>query len=196
MHQVATESAMLRVGGMKSGIENTLTWALSNREYLRVGLAWNRFFSQSGAALGRGMVTNLEAGHRIRIEYPDFNLRAFLTRANFSASATGDTLLAGLRPAALNTGNDTYLSGSYTQWGIAGGWGQYLQQRYTRALRPFFDLSLFHNSLTGAGRGVRMGLAGSLAGSDHAVVYFSQFSGTPGAPQGLRELGLTYQWFY
>jgi hypothetical protein len=196
VHQTATELAILRVGGMKSSFDNTLTWAVSNREYLRAGLAWNRYFSQSGAGLGRGTLYNLEAGHRIRIEYPDFNLRTFLTRANLAATTTSDALMAGLRPAALNTGSDTYLSGSYTQWGIAGGWGQYLQQRYTRALRPFFDLSLFHNSLTGAGRGVRMGLAGSLAGQDHAVIYFSQFTGTPGAPQGLREFGLTYQWLY
>ena len=194
--QTAVELAILRVGGVKSTFDNTLTWAISSREYLRAGLAWNRYFSQSGADLGRGTLYNLEAGHRVRIEYPDFNLRAFLTRANFSANLTDDALLAGLRPAALNTGSDTYLSSSYTQWGLAAGWGQSLQQRYTRALRPFFDVSLFHNSLTGSGRGVRMGLAGSLAGSDHAVVYFSQFTGTPGAPQGLREFGLTYQWLY
>ncbi len=196
MHQTATELAILRVGGMKSSFENSLTWSLSNREYLRAGLAWNRYFSQSGADLGRGTFYNLEAGHRIRIEYPDFNVRTFITRANLAAAATSDPLMASLRPASLNTGNDTYLSSSYTQWGIAGGWGQYLQQRYTRALRPFLDISLFHNSLTGSGRGLRLGLAGSVAGQDHLVIHFSQFTGTPGAPQGLREFGLNYQWLY
>ena len=181
---------------MKSGLSNTLTWAISNREYLRAGLAWNHFYSQSGADLGRSTVYNLEAGHRIRIEYPDFNLRWFASRTNLAATATADPLMASLRPSALATGSDTYLTGSSTQWGLGAGWGQFLQDRYTRALRPFFDFSLFHNSLTGSGRAVRLGLAGSLAGQDHAVFYFNQSTGTPGAPQGLREFGLTYQWFY
>ena len=194
--QGATELAILRVGAMKSGFANTLTWAVSNREYLRAGLAWNHFYSQSGADLGRSTVYNLEAGHRIRIEYPDFNLRWFGTRTNLAASATADPLMASLRPAALASGSDTYLPASSTQWGLGAGWGQYLQDRYTRALRPFFDFSLFHNSLTGSGRALRLGLAGSLAGQDHAVFYFNQSTGTPGAPQGLREFGLTYQWFY
>ena len=194
--QTAIESAILRVGAMKNSFGNTLTWSISNREYLRAGLTWNRFNSQSSAELGRSTVYNLEAGHRIRIEYPDFNLRWFTTRTNLAATATADALLAGLRPAALLTGNDTYLPSSSTQWGLGAGWGQYLQDRYTRALRPFFDFSLFHNSLTGGGRAVRLGLAGSLAGQDHAVFYFNQSTGTPGAPQGLREFGLTYQWFY
>ena len=194
--QTAIETALLRVGAMKSGFANTLTWTISNREYLRAGLAWNHFTSQSGADLGRSTVYNLEAGHRIRSEYPDFNLRLFSTRTNLAASATADPLMASLRPAALATGSDTYLPASSTQWGLGAGWGQTLQERYTRALRPFFDFSLFHNSLTGSGRAVRLGLAGSLAGQDHAVFYFNQSTGTPGAPQGLREFGLTYQWFY
>ena len=50
-------------------------------------------------------------------------------------------------------------------WGLAAGFGLSLQDRYTRALRPFFDFSLFHNSLTGSGHSVRLGMAGSLAGS-------------------------------
>ena len=196
INQLATETALLRVGAMKSGFDNNITWAVSNREYLRAGLAWNRFHSQSGADLGRSTVLNLEAGHRFRIEYPDLSLRWFGTRAILAATPTADSLMAGIVPADRLTGNDVYLPSSYTQWGLAAGWGMSLQERYTRALRPFFDFSVFHNSLTGRGRGVRLGLAGSVAGQDHAVLYFSQSTGTPGAPQGLREFGLTYQWFY
>lgn len=193
---VATELAILRVGAMKANFDNSLTWTLSSREYLRASLSLNRYASQSGAELGRSAIYGLEAGHRIRLEYPDFNLRAFVTRANLAARASDDALMASLRPAALNAAQNTYLTGSYTQWGVAAGFGQFLQQRYTRALRPFLDVSLFHNSATGVGRGIRLGLAGSLAGQDHAALYFSQSTGTPGAPQGFREFGLTYQWFY
>jgi hypothetical protein len=71
-----------------------------------------------------------------------------------------------------------------------------LTDRYTRAVRPFFDFSLFRNSLTGTGHAARVGLAGSLAGQDHLVVYLGKSTGTPSAPQGLREFGLTYRWFY
>ncbi len=194
--QTAIETAILRVGAMKNSVANTLTWAIANREYLRAGLAWSSFQSQSGAALGRSTVYSLEAGHRIRIEYPDFNVRVFGTRTNLAASATDDALMAGLRPALLATGSDVYLPASSTQWGLGFGWGQYLQERYSRALRPFFDFTLFHNSITGNGRSVRLGAVGSLAGQDHAVFYIGQSTGTPGAPQGLREFGLTYQWFY
>ena len=190
------ELAILRVGGIKNSMENALTWNLSNREYLRFGLAWNSYRTQDHTRLGRATSYSVEAGHRIRLEYPDFNLRVFDARYNFTSSGQSDALIASLLPAALRTGDNTFLPSSYTQWGAAFGWGQYLPERYSRAWRPFFDMSFFRNSLTGAGRGVRLGAAGSVFGQDHAAFYFGQSTGTPGSPQGYREFGLTYQWFY
>ena len=190
------ELAILRVGGIRSGVENALTWTLSNREYLRFGLAWNGYRTQDRTNLGRATIYTVEAGHRVRLEYPDFNLRVFDSRYNFTSSGQSDELVTSLLPAALRTGDNTFLPASYTQWGAAFGWGQYLPERYSRAWRPFFDMSFFRNSLTGAGRGVRLGAAGSVFGQDHAAFYFAQSTGTPGSPQGYREFGLTYQWFY
>ena len=196
LHLTATELALLRLGGIKDSFDNTLTYAISKRDYLRFGLALNRYRTQDHTALGRGTAYSVEAGHRIRVEYPDFNLRVFNARHNFSASGQSDALITSLIPAALQTGDNTFLPQSYTQWGAAFGWGQSLQERHTRAWRPFFDVTLFRNSLTGPGRGVRLGAAGSVLGQDHAAFYFGQSTGTPGSPQGFREFGLTYQWFY
>jgi hypothetical protein len=177
-------------------IDHTLSWAFGNREYARAGVSLNRFHTQDGTYLGRGAIYNVEVGHRIRLEYPDFNLRWTLTRANLASSGRSDALIRSLQPADVLAGAPAFLPSSYTQYGFSFGWGQYLQERYTRALRPYFDIGLFHNSVTGNGRSARLGVAGSLAGQDHAAAYIGQSTGTPGAPQGLREFGLTYQWFY
>ena len=196
LNQVATELAILRVGGIKDSFDNTLTYRLSNREYLRAGLALHRYRSQDRTDLGRGTLYSLEAGHRLRIEYPDLSVRLFNTRANFTSSGRSDALIQSLLPAALQGDEVAFVPSSFTQWGAGIGWGLGLQDRYTRAPRPFFDLALFRNSLTGSGNSIRLGLAGSLAGQDHATVYFNRSTGTPGAPQGYREFGLSYQWFY
>jgi hypothetical protein len=181
---------------MKDAFENTLNWNLSNREYLRAGLALNRYRSQDGADLGGGTLVNVEAGHRLRIDYPDFTLRVFAAHAEFDPKAAPGAALAELLPANRRTGDNTFLPAAATTWGAAFGWGLSLQDRYTRALRPFFDLSLARNSVTGPVHALRFGAAGSLAGQDHLSIFFSRASGTPGAPQGLREIGLAYQWLY
>lgn len=196
-HNVAApELPILRAGGMKDSIDNSINWNVSSREYLRLGLSLNRYRSQDGIALGHGTLANVEAGHRLRIEYPDFTLRVFAARADFRSASAPDAAIEGLLPAALRTGDNRFLPAGATSWGAAFGWGLSLQDRYTRALRPFFDLSLARNSVTGPVHAVRMGLAGSLIGQDHMSLHFSRASGTPGAPQGLRELGLSYQWLY
>lgn len=191
----ATELAVLRAGGVKDGIENTLTWAPEKSIYARAGLAWNRYLTQERTELGHGSIATVEAGYRVRLEYPDLALRLTGTRADFSSTGVADERIRSLLPPDLR-GAAGFMPGSYTQWGAGLGWGMHLQERHTRALRPFFDMALFHNSVTGAGSSVRLGAAGSLAGQDHLTIYLGRSSGTPGAPQGYRELGINYQWFY
>ncbi|MDB5760274.1 MAG: repeat containing protein, partial [Burkholderia sp.] len=54
INQVSTDSVLLRVGGMQSGLDFNATHAFTTREYGRIDLGWRRYRAQGGAALGSG----------------------------------------------------------------------------------------------------------------------------------------------
>jgi hypothetical protein len=196
INQVSTDSVLLRVGGMQSGLDFNATQAFSTREYGRIDLGWRRYRAQGGAALGSGTTWRLELGSRLRLEYPDLTLRGFVMGNRFSPDGM-DARLASLLP-----GNDPGAStgrllpeGSHT-WGVALGAGTSAENGYHRAWRPYGEIGLTYNSVTGSGRQLRAGVAGSVLGSDVLRMRWQRVSGSPAAEQGSRELGLDYHLYY
>jgi polysaccharide biosynthesis protein PelB len=73
----STISPAMRVAGYENGAGIGANFTLSKREYMRVSLRYADYFSQSGESLGSGRFADIEAGHRLRLDYPDWRISAY-----------------------------------------------------------------------------------------------------------------------
>lgn len=196
VNQPALESALLHVGGMRSGIEASLTYQATPRDYARLDLDAQRYASQSGTFLGTGQYWNMEVGHHVRLEYPDIVARAYVSQATFVDSGLYDAQIARLVPLGTNPIGYTYLPQSSSTFGFSLGLGTKVEKQYSRAWRPFVDIGMNNNSLTGMGYDLRIGAAGSVFGGDVLNVHLQTLSNKPMSQQNSRELSFQYQWFF
>ncbi|MEW6253605.1 MAG: tetratricopeptide repeat protein, partial [Planctomycetota bacterium] len=172
VNQPAVESAQLRLLGEKDSAQARLQWNFSRREYLAATLQYDRYGLEGGAPLGDGAGVMAEAGWRIRTEYPNFMLR--LNAAQWRFSNTGARLpvsalplsaaqwdaLARLDPAlgipaagaalsGVNVPSSVFLPQSFAAYGVNFSVGENLRRDYSRAWRPYLDLGVGRNSVTG-----------------------------------------------
>ena len=193
INQVSTDSVLLRTGGMRSGLDLNATHAFSSREYGRVDFGWRRYRAQGGAALGSGASWRLELGTRLRLAYPDLTLRGFVMGNRFDADGQ-DARLASLLPGA--TSATRLLPEGSRTWGLLLGTGGSAEDGYHRGWRPYGEVGLTHNSVSGSGSLVRAGIAGSVFGGDVLRLRWQRISGNPSAEQGSRALGIDYRLYY
>jgi hypothetical protein len=191
----STVSQVLRVAGYENSLSGSVSYALGKREYVRVAPRFSNYYTQFGDYLGSGRFLDIEAGYRIRTEYPDWRLRSFVTHQRFSQ----DGGLSTASVARLPLGWQTYIGAGVvdpvayfipqgsTTWGACLGMGeniagQNLQTVYSRAWRPFADLCFNHNTSTGNGYNGSMGVAGSVTGEDHLQLLLQNSDGSvPGS---------------
>ncbi|MBK4738231.1 tetratricopeptide repeat protein [Noviherbaspirillum pedocola] len=195
VNQAAIESVPLMVGGMRHLVEASATYALTSRAYLRMDLGWQRFLSQGGAALGSGRSWRLEAGQRLRIDYPDITLSAYLSGNRFAANGNFDAQIASILPAGADPATTLLPQGSRTV-GLLLATGANAEAGYHRAWRPYGAVGISTNTVTGHGYELRGGAAGSVLGGDMLRLYLDRTAATPAAQQGSREIGLKYDAFY
>ncbi len=209
LHVDSTDSLPLRVGGYEDQLRLGFGYVISKREYLRYGTRLARFYTQYGDYLGSGQSHDLEAGYRIRTEYPDFRVRVFASQQSYTYDGqVGAQTLSHLSPEtinAINTGNldpvKYFLPQGSSTWGACLGMGENLagqsvQEVYTRAFRPFFDACLSNNSLNGAGYSGMIGLAGTVTGEDHLSLRMEQSSGGSGSGALTKILALRYRHYF
>lgn len=197
-NQPADESSQLRVGGMKDVLGAGATWRLGLREFISGRFEYSHFYGQDRSALGHGLLFDVEAGYRIRTQYPDYTVRAVATRGIYTRnSGTLTPALQRLMPADDNEANTAfYMPQSFTQTGVLFGFGTDLLAEYTRKWRPFAEVGALYDSRAGHNFHGQAGVAGSVFGNDHLALYIShdtaaRTSGTP-----LTEVGLRYRWLY
>lgn len=197
-NQPADESSQLRVGGMKDVLELGATWRLGLREFISGRVQYNKFYGQDRSALGHGMVYDVEAGYRIRTQYPDYTVRVVATRAIYNpGSGTLTPTMQRLLPADDDEATPAfYMPQNFTQAGVLFGFGTDLIDDYTRKWRPFMEVGALYDSRSGHNFRGQAGVAGSVFGNDHLSLYVlhetaARVSGTP-----LTEVGLRYRWLY
>jgi predicted Zn-dependent protease len=207
----STVSLPMQVAGYENSVYGAANYTLGKREYFRIAPRYSRYFTQFGDELGSGRMLDMEFGYRIRTEYPDWRLRAFLTRQLFSRPSSYSQGLAARLPADfvnavirdLNPADqDAYfIPDSSTTWGACWGMGenlagQNLQTTYARAWRPFFDLCLNHNTLNGFGLNRIFGLAGSVTGEDHLLLQLQNSDGTQPGSSPTNSLAVRYRRYF
>ncbi len=195
----------LQVFGYENGLHASATYTLGKREYFRIAPGLTRYYTQFHDYVGSGRLLDLEAGYRIRTEYPDWRVRAYYSYQDFSNDGELGTNAAQLLVANSETpiaDPVAYLMPvSASTLGVCVGMGenlggQNLQTVYSRAWRPFLDFCVSHNSAGSDGYSGLLGLAGSLTGEDHLSVQL-QNSGSqvPGSPV-TRSLAIRYRHYF
>ena len=209
-HRVeSTLSAPLRVAGMESALGVSLYYTLGKREYLRLSPRLSNYFTQQGDYLGSGRSLDVEVGYRIRTDYPDWRVRAFVTYQQYARNqALGEStrlrLPTSLQTALADSGlsvSDYFLPQGSTTVGTCLGMGenvggQNLQTIYSRAWRPYFDACLTHNTLNGLSYNGLLGLAGSVTGEDHLSVQLQNSNNAQTGGAATQSLAIRYRHYY
>ena len=196
LRERAGETLALYVGGHKDEASLAGQWAISRREYLSARAWGARFHTQQETYVGSGRGVYVEAGHRIRSEYPDWNVRLTRALSHYETAESTDARSAELNPAAVIPAGSFFLPQSSKTWGISTGFGLDLRERYGRGIRPFADIGRSVNSITGSGYNWLVGAGGSLVGQDYLSFYAQRSKGGAGTNLAIREIGLRYQYFF
>lgn len=187
----ATDSAPLAVAGVQQEARLSADMRLSLTNPVRVTLRAARFGLQGGGHLGSALGLEWEAAHVLRGAAPDLSVRVF---GNYTRYSRTDSSLpgwtAGLTPDGSLPGSGYFVPDSFSLHGIGLSAGLAQRDSYSRAWRPFLDLSLTTHSRLGAGYAASVGVAGRLTGNDQLLVQFG--STRAGASGDARSLGVRY----
>ena len=141
-------------------------------------------------------IWNAEVGTHLRIEYPNLTLRAYAVGSTYRNAGSIDTGIANLLPASIDPTRYRVLPQNDTSVGLSLGIGTVIENRYSRAWRPFAEIGTTYSRTIGSGYNLRAGVAGSVLGQDLMTLRGLRASGTAANPQGTQEFGLDYKWFY
>ena len=196
LHQRAYDSVPLQIAGHKDEARLDLHYAPTGREYLNTQ-AWSaRYHTQGGTYVGSGSGAYVEAGYRVRIEYPELSVRLSRTLSHYSAVDAADAASAALTADGSIPPGSFFVPQSFRMWGVNVAIGGDTRETRSRAIRPFADLGRSVNSLSGSGYNWLVGAGGSLIGPDHASIYWLRSKGGGGTNVTVREAGLRYQYFF
>lgn len=193
----ALETTSLAVGGVRDRAFVGLDYLFSKREYILGELSAARYYTQGERTfIGSGQELSWELGHRFRTEYPDWNVRLAGSFNRFNQSGSGDAGTAVLNPGGAIPAASFFLPQNFAVYGVYTGFGTGYRETYTRAIRPFLDVGVTHNTVTGQGYGAILGASGSLIGPDRLTVYASTGRGGNGTNELSREVGLKYLYMF
>ncbi|TAL53276.1 tetratricopeptide repeat protein [Pandoraea sp.] len=184
--QVASTKDMLRMGAL---------WDTQTRWFMQGSAEVDGFHAQDRTYLGRGVILAAELGYRLRLGYPDWNVRLTGERGIYTASGNVIPSLARLLPAGQTPTADQFMPQSVTRYGLMTGFGMDYENAYRHAWVPYLDVGVVHDSIEGWGPQVNVGLAGSIFGNDHARVYYSHEAVTGGGAS-VTQLGVAYRLYY
>lgn len=197
-NDVATDSAYLRVGGVRDVLAVQAYGKVSQREFVAASVETSRFSAQGGGTVGRGSVLRVEAGHWLRFEYPDLALRASISDLRYSARGGLDARLATLLPAAVaaDATNATFLPRSTTQFGAGVSCGETARNGTPRAWRPWCSLTLSHDSENGGNYELALGATGSVLGTDALELSVGRGSSRGANASPYTQFMLHYRWLF
>lgn len=187
----ATDTAPLSVAGRQQEARLSADLRLSQTNPVRLTLRSARLELQSGERLGQALGLDWEVGQVLRGATPDLSVRAFGSFTHYSR--TGSALpgwTARLTPDGSQPDAAFFVPDSFVLYGVGLSAGLSAREGYTRAWRPFLDLSLTHHSRLGAGYAATVGVAGRLLGSDQLLLQLS--TSRAGTGSDARSLGLRY----
>jgi hypothetical protein len=205
----STVSPALQVAGAEDVWSLGLDFKLDKRTNIQITPALKRFTSVFDDALGRGQTLDIDVGYRLRMDYPDWRLRANLRRQVLeregplqagALSQFPDAFQTAVLNGSVNT-ESYFLPESSTSSALCLGMGenlggQSLQNGFSRRWRPFGDVCLRYDSQAGDGFSSQLGIAGSLLGNDLMRIELEHSNGLVNSTGPNRTLTLRYRNYF
>jgi hypothetical protein len=190
------DSSALAIAGMRDELSLRALYALSKTEYVGAQ-AWRAGYrTQNGVILGGAQGSQWEAGHRLRIEYPDLTLRALAAQFHTRTAGNGDPATAPLNPSGSTPGPSFFIPVGSQRYGVGVALGESVRESFTRALRPYGGADLTHNSVTGGGYNAWLGVRGSVFGNDQLRLYWSRGRSVGASNDSYLEYGARYEYSF
>lgn len=191
----ASETVLLKVGGLKDEASLALQDALTSRDTLLLRLSARSLRDQDRHQLGEGASFESDLTHRLLMNWPDTNLRAFGGYHYYARTAAPSGKALRLIPGAIADAA-FYVPSSFAQAGLGISVGQEGRTSYIRHWRPFGALDTSWNSVSGFGYHYEVGLVGPVFGLDKLEGAFSQDSGSFGASDLTSRFDLRYRYHF
>jgi hypothetical protein len=197
-NQAATETTQLQVGGTKDIASLGFNYHYNSYWFTGGRYEYARFHGQDRSTLGDGHLVELEAGYKIKVDYPDYTVRVVFAHGQYNANGTPGDALRPLLPSNVPFSAAAFMPQTFTQAGLLFSFGEDLlePQHYSKGWRPFFSAGPLHDSRAGWSGQVLVGAAGSVFGADQAVIYGSYEGVSATNATSVKKVGIRYQWFY
>ncbi len=190
-----TESAYMKIGGMRDEAKIGILGALTPRDSLSLRISAQYLRDQERSELGRGIAYEGELTHRLLSSCPDTNLRAFGGYHYYDKTGTPTGKALSLIPGSIADAS-YYVPATFTQTGIGISIGQGGRTNYIRQWQPFASADASWISTTGTGFHYELGVAGPVFGLDKLELSFSQDSGSFGISALTTQVDLLYRYYF
>ncbi|MFM0643502.1 tetratricopeptide repeat protein [Paraburkholderia bryophila] len=195
-NQSATETTQLTVAGVKDMASVGFNYRLDSHWFGGGRYEYDRFHGQDRSSLGDGHLVELNAGYKIKADYPDYTIRAVFSHGQYSANGTPGAALQNLLPAGTPFNAQAFMPQTFTQGGLLFSFGDDLPENYSKGWRPMFSAGPLRDSRAGWSGQVMAGLVGSLFGGDQVLIYGLYQGASSNHSTSVKEIGARYQWLY
>ncbi|MFM0014331.1 tetratricopeptide repeat protein [Paraburkholderia sediminicola] len=195
-NQSATETTQLVVGGTKDIASVGFNYRLDPHWFGGGRYEYARFHGQDRSSLGDGQLVELNAGYKIKADYPDYTIRAVFSHGQYNAGGTPGGRLQALLPAGVPFTAQSFMPQTFTQGGLLFSFGDDLPDTYSKGWRPMFSAGPLRDSRAGWSGQVGLGLAGSVFGNDQALIYGLYQGVSSNHSTAVKEVGVRYRWLY
>lgn len=193
--QPADDTVTLLVGAAQNNIVFEFNQSVLAGDSL-LGKFQQKFFNtQTGQRLASGSQFTLNFEHKFNRTYPDWTIIPYGVICGYynktSQLLTGPVLK--LVPVGIKPNVNFFIPANFREVGITGSFGQSIIEDYTHTWRPFASVTISQNSVVGLGELVNFGLAGTVFGRDHLLLYYEWGSNTGQGIQTVNLLKLSYR---
>lgn len=194
----ASESAGLKIGGMKDEARLVLRQGLTSRDTAVMTVSGRVLRDQQWNRLGDGVSLEGELDHRLLFAAPDTTLRLFSGYHHYSRDGILSDRMRRLVPSLQRptAGASYFVPESFAQVGAGILVGQEGRDSYIRDWRPFGAADVSWTSTGGTGFHYELGFVGPVLGLDKLEGAFSQDSGSFGNSDINSRFDLRYRYYF
>jgi hypothetical protein len=208
------DTSAMSLVGMEDVLQASATYAITVRDYVRLSTQLAQYRTQTDRYLGTGSHVDWEVGHRIRTEYPDWNIKLLGAHRRYTRDGSADVAslvvfkdpaLSGL--AGFRESSELLLPVDTDYFALCAGAGQNLSERrnldgssqfgryYSKAWRPLGEVCATYNSAAATtGYSALAGVRGSIDGEDQMLLVYQESNGGLQLPnQTLRAISAKYE---
>jgi polysaccharide biosynthesis protein PelB len=190
------ETTALLIAGMVDNAKLSFNYQYTVKDNFNLTLNQNRYKSQDQVTLGSGQSAIAYYHHKFEFDYPDWNYTVFGSIHRYDHSGKLSPKAQEIIPGIQTADVSFYVPENFCRYGVSFGFGQDYLESYTHAWRPFAEVSVFNNTRFGLGSYMNAGVAGSVFGRDHLVLYYSRSVGIEASEQKDYMIGLSYNHYF